>query len=95
MKVPSLWGSPRLPHPGQLGWPATKQIGLVCAPGGSVGSFVPGRNPTGRRFVSAEPDYGWRLESGERETSFASYGDAVVVDADGYNLASYLPGERG
>jgi len=93
--MPSLWGSPRLPHPGQLRWPATKQMSLVCAPGGSVRSFVPGRNPTVRRFVSAEPDYGRPLESGEPETSFASYGDAVVVDADGYSVESYVPGERG
>jgi subtilisin family serine protease len=26
------------------------------------------------------------------ETSFTSYGDAVVVDADGYNVESYIPG---
>jgi subtilisin family serine protease len=26
------------------------------------------------------------------ETSFTSYGDTVVVDADGYNVESYVPG---
>ena len=26
------------------------------------------------------------------ETSFTSYGDTVVVDADGYNLESCVPG---
>ena len=26
------------------------------------------------------------------ETSFTSYGETVVVDADGYNVESYVPG---
>jgi subtilisin family serine protease len=26
------------------------------------------------------------------ETSFTSYGDTVIVDADGYNVESYVPG---